>query len=93
MAIFKYKVLDKEMKPFTGLIEAMNEGSAAGILQDRGLVIVSLKQKSTFIRLDKFPILGRVRIKDIVIFARQFSVLISANIAIVGSLRIIIKQK
>ena len=93
MAIFKYKALDEGKKISEGLIEAVNEKMAAEILQGRGLSIVSIKKHLESKRGIKFlASLSGVKSKDLVIFSRQFSVMISANIALVQALRILVEQ-
>ncbi|MFA4834334.1 MAG: type II secretion system F family protein [Patescibacteria group bacterium] len=93
MAIFKYKALDSDKKITEGLIEAVNEKMAAETLQERGFSIVSIKKHSEGKGETKFlAILNRVKGKDIVIFSRQFSVMISANVALVQALKILIEQ-
>ena len=37
-------------------------------------------------------IINRVKPKDLVVFSRQFAVMISANVSVVESLRILIQQ-
>ncbi|MDD5554769.1 MAG: type II secretion system F family protein, partial [Patescibacteria group bacterium] len=93
MAIFKYKALDADKKVAEGLIEAVNEKMAADTLQERGLSIVSIKKHSEGKKEIKFlTILNRVKGKDLVVFSRQFSVMISANVALVQALKILIDQ-
>jgi len=93
MAIFKYKALDADKKITEGLIEAANEKMAAETLQERGFSIISIKKQSEGKREIKLlAILNRVRAKDLVVFSRQFSVMISANVALVQTLRILVEQ-
>jgi len=93
MAIFKYKALDREKKNVEGLIEAGTEKLAAETLQDKGFSIVSLKKHSEGKGEFSFlSVLNKVKLKDLVIFSRQFSVMISANVALVQSLHILVDQ-
>ncbi len=92
MSIFKYKAIDGEEKKFQGLIEASDENSAAEILKERGLSIVSIAKESDNKGLRILSILNRIRAKDLVIFSRQFSVMISANVALVQALKILVDQ-
>lgn len=93
MAIFKYKALDSDKETAEGLIEAVNEKMAAETLQEKGFSIVSIKKHSEGKKEIKFlAILNRVKGKDLVIFSRQFSVMISANVALVQALKILIEQ-
>mgnify|MGYP002266681265 CR=1 FL=1 len=74
-----------------GLVEASNENEAAEILLDKELSLVALKKKSS-INLNNLSIFNSVGAKDVVIFSRQFSVLISANVALVHSLKLLVDQ-
>jgi len=93
MAIFKYRALNQEKKVLEGLIEALTEKLAAEILQENGFSIISLKKYSEGEKESGFlTVLNRVKFKDLVIFFRQFSVMISANVALVQSLHILVDQ-
>jgi len=92
MAIFKYKALDAEKKKVGGLIEEANEDFAAEILRERGLSIISIIKESEEKELKFLAIFNRIKAKDLVVFSRQFSVMISANVALVQSLRILVDQ-
>ncbi|MDO8592891.1 MAG: type II secretion system F family protein [bacterium] len=91
MAIFKYKAFDKNKQPQAGMAEANNKEYVEEMLKEKGLAIVSIEE----IGRAKKPGLGflnRVKAKDVVIFSRQFSVLIAANVAMVQALKILIDQ-
>lgn len=96
MAQFDYKAKDNRGQVFEGIVEARDEEEAAGILEDKGLVVVFLSRLGKEVKKKKgfrLPFLGnRVKRKEIVIFARQLSVMISANLPIVQALRIIVQQ-
>ncbi len=96
MAIFYYQARDKENRPVSGKIEAGSENAAAEVLTDRELTVVSLKEKIEFNILQPLQsllgFLNRVKAKDLVIFSRQLSVMISATIPIVQALRTLIVQ-
>ena len=76
----------------SGTVEAATENDAAELLAERGLRIVSLieqkKKKKQGFNIN----LGGVNAKDLVIFSRQLSVMISATVPIVQSLRILSQQ-
>lgn len=92
MPIFKYKAIDKAKKQVNGFIEAGSEDEAAKILYAKGWVIISLKLHQVYKKRLNIEIFNRISRKDIVIFSRQFSVMISANVAVVQALKIIIEQ-
>ncbi|MFH1822192.1 MAG: type II secretion system F family protein [Patescibacteria group bacterium] len=92
MPIFKYKALDADKKKTEGLIEAANQNTAVDILAEKNLSILSLELESSGKKRNFLAILNRIKAKDIVIFSRQFSVMISANVALVQALKIIEDQ-
>ncbi len=93
MAVFKYKATSVDGKEKRGLIEAVNEDVAAEILGERGLSVISIAKESIEIKEAKYlAFLNRIKQKHIVIFSRQFSVMISANVTLVQSLRILVDQ-
>ena len=90
MSLYKYKALTNDKKTVSGIVEAPSEGIAIDILKEKSLVIISLTETKG---KGKFSIvLDRVKPKDVVIFSRQFSVLISSNITLVQALRLLIDQ-
>ncbi|MDP3043157.1 MAG: type II secretion system F family protein [bacterium] len=93
MAVFKYKVSDREGKTKQGLAEAVSENMAAEALQERGFSIISIKEQSVFKGVKQgFALFNRIKSKDLVIFSRQFAVMISANVAMVQALKIVAEQ-
>jgi len=97
MPQFKYKARNNQGEVFQGVVEAPSEEIASDALLDKGFIVISLEhkggsgggKKGGF----KIPFIGGgVKRKDIVIFSRQLSVMISANLPVVQALRIIIKQ-
>ncbi|PLX21767.1 hypothetical protein C0584_01540 [Candidatus Parcubacteria bacterium] len=92
MSLYKYKVLDPSGKALSGLVEANSEDSAAATLREKGYSIISLYLESAGDKAKGSFVIDRVTPKDMVIFSRQLSVLISANVAIVQALRILVDQ-
>ncbi|MDA3840733.1 MAG: type II secretion system F family protein [Patescibacteria group bacterium] len=92
MSLYKYKVLDPSGKALAGLVDAVTEDMAADTLREKGYSIVSLYLESSGEQAKGAFVIDRVKPKDMVIFSRQFSVLISANVAIVQALRILVDQ-
>ena len=90
MPLFVYKAKDSSGTVTSGMVEAVNEKLAFSTIADQGLTIVSIKER----RASGFgaAVLNRVKAKDVVIFSRQFSVMVSASIPIVQALKILIDQ-
>ncbi|MDD4610863.1 MAG: type II secretion system F family protein [Patescibacteria group bacterium] len=92
MPIFKYKASDSEKNLVAGLVEAPTESLAAEILRDNNLEVIYLgPDKGKKINLN-ISLFNRIKTKDLVIFSRQFSVMVSANVAIVQALGIVAEQ-
>lgn len=91
MAIYKYKAIDRNKETLAGLVEAEKIEFAEEILKDKGLSIIYLALESDQ-KGGGMGILNRVKLKEVVVFSRQFSVLISANVSLVQSLKILIEQ-
>src|SRR3989339_297997 len=96
MPRYKYKAKSRQGQSFQGVVEAEDENEASQVLDERGLEVVYLeyageseKEKSKTLNL---PFLNQVKRKYVVIFSRQLSVMISANVSVVQSLRILIEQ-
>nr|HPL83665.1 type II secretion system F family protein [bacterium] len=89
--IFRYEALDNQGAKTTGLVEADNSQEADSLLKDNGLILVSLEVANIKKGLS-LSFLERISMKDIVIFARQFSIMISAGVPMVQSLRILVNQ-
>jgi len=92
MSIFKYKAVDKNRETVSGLMEAASEEDAIGILREKGMVIISLNKEAETVKSGQKHIFGWVKAKDIVVFSRQFSVMVSANVTIVQALKILVDQ-
>ncbi|MDD4272004.1 MAG: type II secretion system F family protein [Patescibacteria group bacterium] len=92
MPIYKYKALDKNKRVQEGMVEASGKDYVGEILAEKGLSIVSISEVSSGKKKINLDFLNRIKIKDIVIFSRQFSVLISANVSMVQALKILVDQ-
>ncbi len=93
MSIYKYRIksLKSEEGTESGLVEASSKEQAASILEDKGFVVLFLeKKKKGLANIEDF--LTRIKIKDLVIFSRQLSILISAEVPLVRALRNVVEQ-
>ena len=93
---FNYKARKISGEIFQGAVEAPSEEVAVDVLMDRGLSVITLEaDQSDVISVKKeikLPFGNKVKRKDVVIFARQLSVMTSANVPIVQALKIITQQ-
>lgn len=92
MPIYSYKAVDARGKKIQGLINSFNKRAALERLGERGFRSIALRDKTDSLELKLLTIFRPVKIKDLVIFSRQFSVMISANLALVQALRISAEQ-
>jgi len=92
MPTFQYKAIDSNKKIVSGLAEAASEDLVAESLQEKGLSIILLKEKSRMANFNIDFVFSRVRPKDVVIFSRQFSVMTSANVTVAQALKILVEQ-
>lgn len=93
MAIFDYKAKDLEGQAVSGAVEAPSESVAQDVLKEKELVLLSLKERRRITLFQSsLGFLKRVPRKDVVLFARQLAVMISATVPIVQALRILVKQ-
>ena len=93
MPFFKYLAIAPDRGQVKGLVEAVTADAAMGTLSDKGFKVLSLKEKrGGILGKIKLPFLGGVGAKDLVLFSRQFSVLVSSTLPVVGALRILGKQ-
>lgn len=95
MPIFNYKVLDKRRELIVGVVEAPNSDLAVDVLTEKGFKVIDLnevKSSGGSFNFANFSLFNRVKKKQLVIFSRQLSVMISATIPIMQALRILVKQ-
>ncbi len=91
MPQYVYRANDSSGQIIQGLVEAENQEDAAKLIMDSGYSVLSMSEKKQGITIDltKFR---KVKVKDIVIFSRQLSIMITANVPILKAMRIIVEQ-
>jgi len=94
MPDYKYNARNQQGELVAGTIDAPNEAIVMEIMRERNLILLEVKLvKHRTQSLRDLEILGTgIKNKDVVIFARQLAVLISATVPIVRALRILTKQ-
>ncbi|MCX6794581.1 MAG: type II secretion system F family protein [Candidatus Falkowbacteria bacterium] len=92
MSIFKYQAQDAAGNVKRGQIVSLSENEATGKLNKKDLNVISLTDvtNTTLSKITRF--IAPIKTKDLVIFSRQFSVMISANVPVVESLLTLIDQ-
>ena len=94
MPAFKYQARNNLGKVTEGVIEAESEGAAGAALRQKRLEVVSISSVSglgaLWTALTKKG--GNVTMKDVVVFSRQFSVMVNAGLPILQGLTIVAEQ-
>ena len=96
MSVYKYKALNTAGNEVEGLVDATSEKEASQLVVAKGLKVLfigSEKEKSQSKSKNIVITFGTsVKTKDLVIFFRQFAVMVSANVAMIQALKIIVEQ-
>lgn len=92
MPIYNYKAINFEGKKVQGIVDAFNKKAAIESLSEKKLKVYELIDRTESPYLKFLSIFKKPTEKDLVIFSRQFSVMISANLAMVQALRICSEQ-
>lgn len=92
MAIFRYLAEDKNGKRISGKLVCLSEADALARLRKLELNSLGLSDISTTLESKFLMMISPIKIKQLAIFARQFSVMISANVTVVESLMILVDQ-
>lgn len=95
MPFFEYQAFDNEKGvKVKAIIEAKDAEEASHLVRERALTLIDLKSKKRQKRDEAslLAFLNRVTPKDLVVFSRQFSVMLKAAVPVVKALRILIKQ-
>ena len=94
-ATFQYQVRDKQGKLVTGELEADSSSAVATKLRQLGYAPVSIEEKksdglNTEIKIPGFG--GKVKLKDLAIFSRQFATMINSGLSLIRALSILAEQ-
>ncbi|MEK7570031.1 MAG: type II secretion system F family protein [Patescibacteria group bacterium] len=92
MAIFDYRAKNLAGQTVEGAVVAPTESGAYDTLREKQLTIISMHERAKSAKFLGANLFNRVTVKEQVIFARQLSVMISANVPIVRALRIMVRQ-
>jgi type IV pilus assembly protein PilC len=90
MITFSYQARDMSGKIVSGVQDALNEDNAVTSLMSRGLMVLSLQQKSVASKSRKKT--WTVKETDLVLFTRQLSTMIEAGISLVQALTALYDQ-
>lgn len=91
MPRFKYEGRDKLGKK-SGTISGTSKADAVSSLSDKGIRVISINEVPETLLTKEIAIGNPVKLRDFVIFLRQFSTLIKAGVTIVDSMNILAHQ-
>jgi type IV pilus assembly protein PilC len=89
MLTFAYQARDANGSSVSGLQEALNEENAINTLMTRGLMVLSIQQKSVTKSASR---IGSVSETDVVLFTRQLATMIDAGLPLVSGLTALYEQ-
>jgi type IV pilus assembly protein PilC len=91
---YAYKVRDREGKMLGGTLEAESEDAVVTRLRQLGLAPISIEaEKGAGIKTElRLPGAGRVKLKDLAIFSRQFATMINSGLSLLRALTILGEQ-
>ena len=91
---YAYKVRDREGKLVTGRLDGESQGLVAARLAEMGFTPIAINPRSTGLRTDiSIPGLsGRVKLKDLAVFSRQFATMIDSGLTLLRALGILAAQ-
>ncbi len=91
-ATFDYKVRDKTGALVTGQLVGDNEALVMTKLRQMGLTPIQVKQASTGLKMEINLRPGRVKLKQIAVFCRQFATMVNSGLPILRALSILTDQ-
>ena len=92
MAIFRYIAETSEGRKKRGQIVGLSEPDALVRLRKMDLNPISVTNITGTLESKISMMIAPIKAKELVVFARQFSVMISANVTVVESLMILVDQ-
>ena len=94
MARYEYRATDRGGLTVSGVVEADTVGLATDTLKDKGLNVISLTEKKAGVGQFEInlPMFNKIGVRDLVIFSRQFAVLMGAKVPIVRALNTVASQ-
>ncbi|CAM2832125.1 type II secretion system F family protein [Hathewaya histolytica] len=90
MPVYQYTAKNVSGEVVTGKLTSENQQELKKSLYDKGLFLTKSKEQGSGLSLDK--IFNRVKLKEFVIFCRQFSVILGAGLTVVEGVSIMSDQ-
>lgn len=89
MAGYKYKAISAEGKTLEGLYEAKSKDDVLVMLRQNQYYPISIIEKKSSKEIDLSTFFGKVKLRDIAIFCRQFHTMLQAGVSLISCLDIL----
>ena len=89
---YNYKVRDKTANVVTGTMMADSEVLALNKLREMGYLPIEVARRSSGLNLEINLRPGRVKLKDLSVFSRQFATMVNSGLPILRALSILAEQ-
>src|SRR5918999_3429762 len=90
---FAYRVRTRDGRVVEGKMDADGESAVASRLRSQGMTPIRISKEATVsMRMEIRIIPAKVKLKDLAIFSRQFSTMISSGLALMRTLNILAEQ-
>ncbi|MEK9206890.1 MAG: type II secretion system F family protein [Patescibacteria group bacterium] len=88
----RYKAVSQEGKAIRGSVESKSPSDAATYLRQRNLIPIHITKETSPSILKKIPGFGKIKSKDLVLFTRQISSMLSSGLTLMKALEILKEQ-
>ncbi len=88
----RYKAVSQDGKKVRGFVEAKEIKDAAYYLRQRNLIPIQISKEAEYEFLKKVPGVSRTRSKDLILFTRQLSSMLTSGLTLIKSLEILKEQ-
>ncbi|WLR50088.1 type II secretion system F family protein [Bacillus tianshenii] len=92
MAVFRYQGRDRKGRKTTGRIKADSRKEALVELRNKGTRVIKIDEINSILYKDLQFFEAKVKLKDFVIYIRQFSTLLKAGLSVVNSTKVLAEQ-
>ncbi len=93
MPLYTYRVKNESGRIFTGEARVDKEADLTAMLLERGYTPVEIKERNALTDITQIKIFQkRVKVKDLAVFCRQFSIVLEAGVPISVSLEVLKEQ-
>ena len=91
-ATYEYKVRDRSGSLVTGQLVGDNEGLVMARLREMGLTPIEVKKANAGLKMEINLRPGRVKLKHLAVFSRQFATMVNSGLPILRALAILSEQ-